>query len=123
MFSLAPQGGLAQIGLPLIVAAFVIAMVLRVAQGSATVALTTAASLMAPAVAATTGLSSMDLCFIVIAIACGATVLSHVNDSGFWLVGRFLEIDEVTTLKTWTVMVTLVCGIGFILALAGSLVF
>ncbi|WP_462417829.1 GntT/GntP/DsdX family permease [Kytococcus sp. Marseille-QA3725] len=43
---------------------------------------------------------------LVIAIAAGATVLSHVNDSGFWLVGRFFEMDIRTTLRTWTVMET-----------------
>lgn len=102
-------------GMPLVVAAFVIATCLRVAQGSATVALTTTAALMAPIVAQTTGLSELDLCFIVIAIAGGATVLSHFNDSGFWLVSRLLEMDEKTTLKTWTVMVTLLGSIGFII--------
>ena len=94
------------LGLPLIVAAFVIATGLRVAQGSATVALTTAAGLIAPAVDATAGLNQVDLVALVIAIAAGATVLSHVNDSGFWLVSRFFEMDEKTTLKTWTVMET-----------------
>ncbi|MNO01403.1 Low-affinity gluconate transporter [compost metagenome] len=74
-------------------------------------------------VQATTGISQLDLCFIVIAIAGGATVLSHVNDSGFWLVGRFLEMDEKTTLKTWTVMETLLGGLAFLFALIGSLVF
>ncbi|MHA6646227.1 GntP family permease [Mesorhizobium sp. A623] len=107
------------LGLPLIIAAFVIATALRVAQGSATVALTTTAGLLAPTVAATTGLTALDLCFLVIAIACGSTVLSHVNDSGFWLVGRFLEMDEKTTLKTWTVMETLLGCIGFAFALIG----
>ena len=58
----------------------------------------------------------MDLCCIVIAIAGGATVLSHVNDSGFWLVSRLLEMDEKTTLKTWTVMETLLGSIAFMLA-------
>lgn len=107
------------LGLPLIVAAFLMATALRVAQGSATVALTTTAGLLAPTVAATAGLSQLDLCFLVVAIACGSTVLSHVNDSGFWLVGRFLEMDEKTTLKTWTVMETLLGCIGFGLALLG----
>lgn len=106
-------------GLPIIVAAFVIALALRVAQGSATVALTTAAALIAPTVSAATGLSQFDLCFIV--IASGATCLSHVNDSGFWLVSRFLEMDEKTTLKTWTVMETLIGVVGFTLALVGSI--
>ncbi len=116
-------GSLEQTGLPVIVAAFVVSTALRVAQGSATVALTTTAGLMAPTVAATSGLSALDLCLIVIAIACGATVLSHVNDSGFWLVGRFLGMDEKTTLKTWTVMETILGTVGFIFAFVLSLVF
>ncbi len=110
-------------GLPVIVAAFVISVLLRVAQGSATVALTTAAGLIAPVVEATSGLSGADLALIVIAIAGGATVLSHVNDSGFWLVSRFFQIDEKTTLKTWTVMETLLGSIGFVLALILSFLF
>jgi GntP family gluconate:H+ symporter len=113
---------LAATGLPIIVAAFVIATALRVAQGSATVALTTTAGLIAPAVAATGGLSGMDLALIVIAIACGSTVLSHVNDSGFWLVGRFLNMDAKTTLRTWTVMETLIGAVGFTFAFLLSLV-
>jgi GntP family gluconate:H+ symporter len=109
---------LADLGLPLIVAAFVIATALRVAQGSATVALTTAAGLIAPAVEATEGLSSLHLSLIVMAIAAGATVLSHVNDSGFWLVSRFFGMDEKTTLKTWTVMETTLGVTAFLISLA-----
>ena len=109
------------IGLPVIVAAFLIATALRVAQGSATVALTTTAGLIAPVVAAE-ALSPIDVALVVIAIAAGATVLSHVNDSGFWLVGRFLDMDVKTTLKTWTVMETLIGVVGFVLAFAASLV-
>lgn len=110
----------ADTGMPIVVAAFFIAMVFRVAQGSATVALTTAAALVAPMVANATDLSQFDLCFIVIAIASGATVLSHVNDSGFWLISRFLEMDEKTTLKTWTVLETTIGLTGFVIALIGS---
>jgi GntP family gluconate:H+ symporter len=112
---------LEDLGLPVIVAAFVISLLLRVAQGSATVALTTAAGLIAPVVEATNGLSEPDLALIVIAIAGGATVLSHVNDSGFWLVSRFFAMDEATTLKTWTVMETLLGTLGFLFALVLSL--
>ncbi|MDK3257603.1 GntP family permease [Blastococcus capsensis] len=112
---------LGDIGLPVIVAAFVIAVLLRVAQGSATVALTTTAGLIAPVIAATDGVSTADRALIVIAIAGGATVLSHVNDSGFWLVSRFFQMDEKTTLKTWTVMETLLGTIGFVLAFVLSL--
>ena len=106
---------LESIGLPIIVAAFVVSTCLRVAQGSATVALLTTAGLIAPAVEAA-DLSRLDVTFVVIAIACGATVLSHVNDSGFWLVGRFLEMDVKTTLRTWTVLETLIGVVGFAIA-------
>ncbi|WP_017594264.1 GntP family permease [Nocardiopsis potens] len=108
-------------GLPVIVAAFAIAAALRVAQGSATVALTTAAALVAPAVEAAPDMGGVELALVVIAIACGSTVLSHVNDSGFWLVGRFLRMDVATTLRTWTVMETLIGLVGFALAFGISL--
>ncbi len=105
------------LGLPLIVAAFAIATGLRVAQGSATVALTTAGGLIAPGVEAASGLGQVDLVALVIAIAAGATVLSHVNDSGFWLVNRFFDMDVKTTLKTWTVMETTLGTAAFVCAL------
>ena len=101
----------------MIVAGFLIAAILRVAQGSATVALTTAAGLVAPAVAAG-GYSSIQLATVVVAVAAGSVVLSHVNDSGFWLVGRFFDMDVKTTFKTWTVMETLIGLMGFVIALA-----
>lgn len=107
---------LSDLGLPVIVSAFLIATILRVAQGSATVALTTTAGLISTAVVAEDP-SSIQLVALVMAIAAGATVLSHVNDSGFWLVSRFFGIDVKTTLRTWTVMeTTLGCSI-FVLAL------
>lgn len=115
-------GTLDNTGMPVMLAAFIIALALRVAQGSATVAITTAAGLIAPAVQTTGGLTGIDLALIVIAIACGSTALSHVNDSGFWLVGRFLGMDVKTTLKTWTVMETLIGFIGFGLAFGLHLV-
>ncbi|MFZ0141982.1 MAG: GntP family permease, partial [Aeromicrobium sp.] len=94
---------LSDLGVPLLLQAFFIAAALRVAQGSATVALTTAAGLIATDAA---GLGDVQIALLVTAIAAGATVLSHVNDSGFWLVSRFFEMDVKTTLKTWTVMET-----------------
>ncbi|GGL44640.1 GntP family permease [Phycicoccus endophyticus] len=115
-------GSLEDVGLPVIVAAFLVATALRVAQGSATVALTTTAGLLAPTIEAVGTLSSIDLACIVVAIACGSTVLSHVNDSGFWLVGRFLGMDVRTTLRTWTVMETLIGVVGFALAATVSVV-
>jgi gluconate:H+ symporter, GntP family len=106
---------LADMGLPVFVAGFVIATALRVAQGSATVALITAASLVQPAVEAQ-GYGGGKLAAVVLAMAAGSAMLSHVNDSGFWLVGRFYGMDVRTTLKTWTVMMTLVGLGGFALA-------
>jgi GntP family gluconate:H+ symporter len=103
-------------GVLLIVSAFVIATILRVAQGSATVALTTTAGLLSAAVADADP-SSLQLVALVLAIAAGATVLSHVNDSGFWLVSRFFGMDVKTTLRTWTVMETTLGVSIFVLAL------
>ena len=61
--------------------------------------------------------SSLQLVALVLAIAAGATVLSHVNDSGFWLVSRFFGMDVKTTLRTWTVMETTLGVSIFVLAL------
>ncbi|QDO88199.1 GntP family permease [Ornithinimicrobium ciconiae] len=96
---------LGSLGLPLLAQAFLIATALRVAQGSATVAITTTAGLIAPQVAAE-GLGDARIALLVFAVAAGSTVLSHVNDSGFWLVSRFFGMDVRTTLKTWTVLET-----------------
>jgi GntP family gluconate:H+ symporter len=106
---------LGDLGIPLILAGFLIAAILRIAQGSATVALTTTAGLIAPAVALA-GLNEMQVASMVIAVAAGSVVVSHVNDSGFWLVGRFFGMDVKTTLKTWTVMETLIGVMGFAIA-------
>ncbi|SFQ22617.1 gluconate:H+ symporter, GntP family [Amycolatopsis arida] len=100
------------IGMPTIVAAYVIATALRIAQGSATVALTTAAGLIQPVVLAGT-YNGVELAAIVLALAAGSVTASHVNDSGFWLVGRFMGMDVKTTLKTWTVMQTTIGLMGF----------
>ncbi|MBA3989974.1 MAG: GntP family permease [Propionibacteriales bacterium] len=111
------SSSLSGLGISLILQAFVIATLLRVAQGSATVALTTASGLIANA-AQSADLSSFQLTLLVVAIAAGATVLSHVNDSGFWLVSRFFGMDEKTTLKTWTVMETTLGLSAFAISLA-----
>ena len=102
----------ANTGLPVIVAGFLIATILRVAQGSATVALITAAGLIQPAVQAA-GYHGLETAAVVIALAAGSVMLSHVNDSGFWLVGRFFNMDVKKTLKTWTVLETLIGLLGF----------
>ncbi len=108
--------GLLGFGLGPIVAGFLLAAMVRVAQGSATVAMLTAAGLAAP-LALAAGLSAWDLAVMVIAIASGASVVSHVNDSGFWLVSRYFGISVGQTLASWTVASTLVGLTGFIIAL------
>ena len=103
------------LGIPVLLGCFLVAVVLRIAQGSATVALTTAAALMAPAVMAA-GYNEWQLACVVLATAAGSVCASHVNDSGFWLVGRLLNMDVPTTLRTWTVNQTLIAVIGFALS-------
>jgi gluconate:H+ symporter, GntP family len=110
------SSSLSGLGFSLILQAFIIATLLRVAQGSATVALTTTGGLIGGAVSAA-NLGDFQIALIVVAIAAGATVLSHVNDSGFWLVSRFFGMDEKTTLKTWTVMETTLGLSAFVIAL------
>lgn len=107
-------------GLPLILIAFLIALLVRASVGSSIVAMTMASGIMAtmPAVMATSMLYKAAMCC---AICGGATALSHVNDAGFWLVGTFLEIDEKTTLKSWTVMETLIGFTALIVSLVISI--
>ncbi|WP_020535090.1 GntP family permease [Lewinella cohaerens] len=86
--------------------AFILAALIRILQGSATVAMITAAGLLAPALP-TLGLSPPQLALLVLSIAAGASTLSHVNDSGFWLVKEYLHMDEATTLRSWSMMTVL----------------
>lgn len=111
---------MAATNLPVIVLAFLIATAVRVSQGSATVAMVTTAGLVAPVVQSA-NLTGPILGLITIAIASGATVLSHVNDSGFWLVSRYLGISEKNTLRSWTVLETILGGVGFLVVLIISL--
>ncbi|NJN56600.1 MAG: gluconate transporter [Leptolyngbyaceae cyanobacterium SL_5_9] len=99
--------------LPIILLAFLIATAVRVSQGSATVSMVTAAGIMAPVVESG-NFSAPLVGLITIAIASGATVLSHVNDSGFWLVNRYLGMTEADTLKSWTVLETILGVVGFL---------
>lgn len=102
--------------LPPIILAYILAVVVRVTQGSATVSMITSAGIIAPVMDAF-ALSGPDRALIVLAIASGATILSHVNDSGFWLVGRYFGMTEQQTLKSWTVMETIISIVGFAIAL------
>jgi gluconate:H+ symporter, GntP family len=99
-----------------IVLAFLVAGLIRIATGSATVALTTAAGIVSPVVANMTG---VNLELLVIATGAGSLMFSHVNDAGFWLVKEYLGLTVKETFKTWTVLETLLSFIAF----AGVLIF
>jgi gluconate transporter len=100
--------------------AYVIAAAMRVAQGSATVAIITAAGIVAPLVKDIPGYSPE---MILLALCCGGTILSHVNDAGFWLVNESFGMTVPQTLRSWTVMkvVTSVVGILVVLAIQAIL--
>jgi GntP family gluconate:H+ symporter len=101
---------LTTIGLPLIPAAFIISLALRASQGSATVAILTTGGLLSEAVI---GLNSMQLVLVTLATCFGGLGLSHVNDSGFWIVTKYLGLSVADGLKTWTVLTTLLGLSGF----------
>lgn len=107
-------------GVNFLLFAFLSAGIIRVLQGSATVAMITAASITAPLL--TTETTEIDKALMVIAIAAGASMLSHVNDSGFWLVSKYLGLTEKQTFKSWTIMTTLLAVVGFLTTLVVSFV-
>jgi Gnt-I system low-affinity gluconate transporter len=107
---------LSESGLPLIVFAFLAATIIRIAQGSATVAMITAAGLVSPIVLMNS-YSQPKLAVVVLAIASGASMLSHVNDSGFWMVKQYLGMSEKQTFQTWSVLTTLIGLTGFATAI------
>ena len=109
-----------EIGLPLIVLAFVTAMFIRAAQGSATVAIVTTATLMQP-LAEAANFSVPMVALLSSVIGFGSISLSHLNDSGYWIVCRYFGMTEVETLKTWTVMETIIGFVGFGVCLIISL--
>lgn len=103
-------------GFSAFVFAFLTAAAIRVMQGSSTVAMITAAGMTASFLEGSP-FSDFQKALLVITIASGATVLSHVNDSGFWLVSRYFGLTERQTLMSWTVMETLIGLTGFAAAL------
>lgn len=112
--------GMQTLGIPLILFAFMTSAVMRISQGSGTVAMITGASLTAP-VAQLMGVSDQMNALLVVAIACGGTAFSHVNDSGFWLANRYFGMSVSDTLKSWTVMKSLVGLTGLSVCLIISL--
>ncbi len=106
---------LSDIGFPILAFGFISAAIVRVVQGSSTVAMITAAGLVSPLLL-NTPVSDAKLACMVIAIASGASIFSHVNDSGFWLVGQYLGLSEKETFKSWTAMTTLLAFTGILTA-------
>jgi gluconate transporter len=104
---------------PLVVA-YLIAAAMRAAQGSATVAIITAAGIVAPLVKHVPGYQPE---MIVLAVCCGGTILSHVNDAGFWLVNEYFGMAVPQTLKSWTAMKVVTSLVGFALVLAAQAIF
>ena len=104
-------------GMPLLLAAFLISLIMRAAQGSATVAITTTAGLLVPSLAVL-GLDTIHIALVAVAIGYGALGLSHVNDSGFWVVTRYLGLSVKDGLRTWTPMTTILGIAGFLITWA-----
>jgi len=113
---------LAGSSVPLVLLAWILAALVRITQGSATVAMITSAGIIAPLLPVF-NLGQPDVAIIVISIAAGATILSHVNDSGFWIVSKYLGMNEKQTLQSWTVMETIIAVTGLLLCLLFSLIF
>ena len=109
-----------QLPLSPLVVGWIVAALIRVATGSATVAIITASGLLAERVANTPGLN-VEL--MVLAMGAGSVVLSHVNDGGFWLVKEYLNMTVAQTLRTWTVLETLISVFTLGLVLLIDLVF
>ncbi|MFC4988614.1 MULTISPECIES: GntP family permease [Saliphagus] len=107
------------LGIPLLVAGFVIAATIRIAQGSATVALLTTAGIMAPLI----GDLSVNPVYLVMTIGSGGTIFSWYNDSGFWIVKEIGGLTQEETFKIWTALTTIVAITGFVVTMVVSTVF
>jgi len=103
-----------------IIFAWLIAVIIRVSVGSATVAGLTAAGIVAPLVATQT---AVNPAFVVLAIGAGSVAASHVNDAGFWMFKEFFDLTVPQTLKVWTVLETLISVVGLIMVLILSAIF
>ncbi|MFD6390667.1 GntP family permease [Nocardia sp. NPDC060259] len=102
-------------GLPVIVLSYLISCGLRIAQGSATVAIVTTGGIVAPLVA-DQGYSQMSIALIAMAIAAGSIIASHVNDGGFWIIAKYFNMTVKQTLQTWTVLETILSVVSFAVA-------
>ncbi|MGH3352387.1 MAG: GntP family permease [Nocardioides sp.] len=104
-------------GVSAILLAWVLAVLIRLATGSATVATITASSLVVDLV---TNMSAPEVSLVVLAVGAGSVFFSHVNDAGFWLVKEYFGLDVVQTIKSWSLMETVlsVSGLVFVMALS-----
>jgi gluconate:H+ symporter, GntP family len=102
-----------------LVLGWLVAALIRVATGSATVAMTTACGIVAPVAMSHTGVSPE---LMVLATGAGSLTLSHVNDGGFWLVQQYFGLTVAQTLKTWTVAETLISVVALLLTLSLAMV-
>jgi Gnt-I system low-affinity gluconate transporter len=98
-------------GIPILLFAFLAAVIVRVLQGSATVAMITAAGIVSTIMSPE--MTSMQIAAIVLAIASGASTLSHFNDSGYWLIKEYLGMSDTQTLRSWTTMTAILSLTGF----------
>ncbi|MEU7020880.1 gluconate:H+ symporter [Streptomyces sp. NPDC046203] len=105
--------------IPALLLAWLIAVAIRLATGSATVATISAAGLVAPLAE---GMSTGEVSLLVLAIGAGSLFFSHVNDAGFWLVKEYFGMNVVQTVKTWSVMETIISVVGIVFVLLLSLV-
>ncbi len=101
-------------GVSVLLLAWLVAVLIRVATGSATVATITAAGIMAP-IAQDLGTTEVSL--LVLAIGAGSVFFSHVNDAGFWLVKEFFGLSVVQTIKSWSIMETVLSVTGLVVVL------
>ncbi len=110
-----------QSSMSVVLLAYLVAVLVRIMQGSATVAMLTAAGIVAAII---TGMdySMMDKTLLMMAIAAGSIVMSHVNDSGFWLVNRYLNQSVQQTLKSWTIQSTMISVTSFALIFIAYLI-
>ncbi|MFG2758126.1 gluconate:H+ symporter [Streptomyces wuyuanensis] len=105
--------------IPTLLLAWLIAVAIRLATGSATVATISAAGLVAPLAA---GMGTAEAALLVLAIGAGSLFFSHVNDAGFWLVKEYFGMNVGQTVKTWSVMETIISVVGIVFVLLLSLV-
>ncbi|MER5708101.1 gluconate:H+ symporter [Streptomyces sp. NPDC042898] len=105
--------------IPALLLAWLIAVAIRLATGSATVATISAAGLVAPLAE---GMSTSETALLVLAIGAGSLFFSHVNDAGFWLVKEYFGMTVGQTIKTWSVMETIISVVGIVFVLLLSLV-